>query len=107
MNHSEKMHGQLLKASGETAAFLEPTNTTLNHITTTVALLVIAEGSTRPAFSVAVSWRYDCTDPVCAQPVANALSVIGFITTNPSWSRAPSSFGSLYLYARDQGFELG
>ena len=41
------------------------------------------------------------------QPVANALRVIGFVTTNTMRSRARSSFLSLHLHAVGQCLELG
>ena len=41
------------------------------------------------------------------QPVANALRVIGFVTTNAMRSAARSSFRALHLHAADQCLELG
>jgi hypothetical protein len=107
MDHAKKMYGQLLKAGGKTAAFFEPANTAFNHIATTIAFLIIAERSSRTAFPTSFAWRYDRTDAMRTQPVANALGVIGFITTDAPRSRARPSFPSLHLYAPDQGFKLG
>src|SRR5262249_4662015 len=59
------------------------------------------------SFSKRVARRYHRTNPVRAQPVPNALRMIGFIATNAPRARAWPSFRSLHLYAADQGFELG
>ena len=101
------MDGQLLKASGKRAAFLEPADTALNHIATAIAVLIIAYRSSRTAFCASFLWWYHRSDPMRTQPVPNALGVIGSIATDTSWSRARSSFGSLHLHARDQHLELG
>lgn len=101
------MDGQLLKTGGKRATFLEPADAALNHSAATIAFLIIAERSSDTPFSALFAWRYDCSDPLRAQKVANALRVIGFIATNTPWPRAWSSFGSLHLNAADQRLELG
>ena len=101
------MNRQLLKAGGKTAAFLEPANTAFNHIASAIAFLIVADRSSGTAFGASFPWRYDRSDPMRTQPVANALRVVSFITANAPRSRATPSFPSLHLYIPDQGFELG
>ncbi|SRR6266508_100209 len=107
MNHSEKMHGQLLKAGGKRAAFLEPADAAFNDIATTIALLIVADRSSHTAFPTPFAWRYHGSNPMPTQEVADALGMIGFISTNAPRSRARSPFGTLHLHAVDQYFELG
>jgi hypothetical protein len=107
MNHSEKMHGQLLKAGGKTAAFLEPADAAFNDIATTIAFLIVADRSSHTPSPTPFAWRYHRSDPMPTQPVANALRVIGFITTNAPRSQTWSSFRALHLHATDQCLELG
>lgn len=108
MNHPEKMHSQLLKAGGKRAAFLEPSNAALNHVATTVAFSVVADWPPSVALLGSIgSWRYHCSNAMRVQPVANALRVIGFVTTQAMRSRARSSFRALHLHAAGQCLELG
>jgi len=107
MNPPEKMHSQLLKARGKRAAFLEPSNAALNHIATTIAFPVVADWPPSVALLGSIgSWRYHRSDAMRVQPVANALRVIGFVTTNATRSRARSSFRALHLHTVDQCLEL-
>lgn len=101
MDHSEKMHGELLKAGGKRAAFLKPADAAFNHIATTIPFLIVADRSSHTPFSTPFPWRYHRPDPMPTQEVANALCMIGFITTNAPRSRARSSFLSLHLHAAD------
>jgi hypothetical protein len=107
MSHPEKMHGQLLKARGKTAAFLEPTDAAFNHIAITIAFLIVAERSSHTPFATPFARRYHRSNPMRTQPVANALRVISSIATKSVGSRAWPTFGALHLHAADQCLELG
>jgi hypothetical protein len=107
VNHPEKMHGQLFKASGKTATLLEPADTAFNHIAAMIAFLIIADRSSYTPSCASFPWWYHRSDPMRTQPVANALRVIGFIATNAPRSRARPSFGPLHLHALDQHLKLG
>ena len=107
MNHPEKVHGQLLEAGGKTAAFLEPTDAAFHDMAPVIAFLIVADGSSHRTSPALCPWRYHRTNPVRAQPVANALRVIGLIAPNAPGSPTWPSSRALHLHTPDQHLELG
>ena len=101
------MDCEFLKARGERAALLQPAQTALNHIAVTVAHTIIADWSPTPPFATTASWRDDCPNAVHAQPVPDALCVVGPVSANPARASPWSPARSRNLNRLDQCFELG
>jgi hypothetical protein len=89
LDHPEEIHGQLLKASGDTAAFLHPTDAALDDISTAIGVLV--EGLADGRFIGSLG--DDGKDAVLAEPSTDVRKAIAFVSGNTLGSLARSAEG--------------
>jgi hypothetical protein len=107
MNHPKIVDCQLLISRRDRTAFLQPADTTLNHISLTIARPVITDWTPTPAlFAAAARWN-DRSNPVRPQPVSYPLGVIGAISTHALWSSSDATICSLDGATLKQRFKLG
>jgi hypothetical protein len=107
MNHPKIVKCQLLIPRRQRAAFLQPSDTALDHIPVTIARRVITDWSSySPLFACATGW-YHRTNAMRAQPVAYPLGLVGSVSTNAAWSATPSTVGTLNLDTIEQRLKLG
>lgn len=100
------MHGQLFIAGRNRATLLQPANTAFGHIAPTIASDVVADRSSPSLAAGCAAWRNDCAHAVGADPLTNALGVIGPVRPNPSRPLARSSASPMHPSARRQRFKV-